>query len=82
MRYSFLGPETKQLNAEGFVNYCDRYGNTIYGVSKDFKPLQKFEGPQMQKAAVGVRCIIERIAHYGRVTGNQIYSVLVYLRQI
>ncbi|XP_076267149.1 beta Hydroxy acid dehydrogenase 1 isoform X2 [Rhynchophorus ferrugineus] len=46
MRYAFLGIlETTHLNAEGFVKYCDSYANTIYAVSKDFKPTPKFAGP-------------------------------------
>lgn len=33
-RYCFIGPlETAQLNAEGFVDYCERYGQAIYDVS-------------------------------------------------
>ncbi|EFA05073.1 lambda-crystallin [Tribolium castaneum] len=52
MRYAFLGPlETTHLNAEGFVDYCKKYSNTIYSVSKDFKPLQKWEGPLVQEIA-------------------------------
>ncbi|XP_018564768.1 lambda-crystallin homolog [Anoplophora glabripennis] len=39
MRYAFLGPlETTHLNAEGFVNYCERYADTMHSVSEDFKP--------------------------------------------
>lgn len=35
MRYAFLGPlETAHLNAEGMKNYLERYGKTIYDVSK------------------------------------------------
>lgn len=47
MRYAFLGPlETAHLNAEGFVNYCQRYANTIHAVSKTFnETLIKMEGP-------------------------------------
>jgi len=34
-RYVFLGPlETAQLNANGFVDYCERYGQGIYDVSE------------------------------------------------
>lgn len=34
MRYAFLGPlETAHMNAEGFSDYCDRYGSAIYDVS-------------------------------------------------
>ncbi|CAH1994531.1 unnamed protein product [Acanthoscelides obtectus] len=52
MRYAFLGMlETTHLNAEGFVNYCERYANTIHAVSKDFKPLQKMEGQHVKEVA-------------------------------
>lgn len=33
MRYAFLGPlETAHLNAEGWLNYLERYGKAIYDV--------------------------------------------------
>lgn len=33
MRYAFLGPlETAHLNAEGMLNYCERYNQSIYDV--------------------------------------------------
>lgn len=33
MRYAFLGPlETAHLNAEGMLNYCERYNKSIYDV--------------------------------------------------
>lgn len=33
-RYCFIGPlETAQLNAEGFQDYCERYGEAIHNVS-------------------------------------------------
>ncbi|XP_019873310.1 lambda-crystallin [Aethina tumida] len=52
MRYAFLGTlETTHLNAEGYVDYCKRYANTIYSVSQDFAPLQKWEGPHVQEIA-------------------------------
>jgi len=48
MRYAFLGMlETTHLNEHGFVNYCKRYADTIYAVSKDFKPPVKYEGPHV-----------------------------------
>ncbi|CAG9858887.1 unnamed protein product [Phyllotreta striolata] len=48
MRYAFLGMlETTHLNEHGFINYCKRYADTIYAVSKDFKPPCKFEGPHV-----------------------------------
>jgi len=35
-RYVFMGPlETAQLNADGFLDYCKKYGATIHGVSVD-----------------------------------------------
>lgn len=47
-----MGPlETAHLNAEGFVNYCERYANTIHAVSETFKPLPKFEGDMVNKIA-------------------------------
>lgn len=52
MRYAFLGPlETTHLNADGFRNYCERYANTIYSTSRDFKPLEKWEGPKVAEIA-------------------------------
>jgi len=42
-RYCFIGPlETAQLNAEGFVDYCERYGEAIHDVS-----MTQTEIPQM-----------------------------------
>lgn len=47
-----MGPlETAHLNAEGFINYCDRYAQSIHNVSKTFAPIPKFEGPQVQVVA-------------------------------
>jgi len=38
-RYAFLGClETALLNAEGFPNYCDRYGETVKRVSDSYGP--------------------------------------------
>ncbi|XP_057659834.1 lambda-crystallin [Diorhabda carinulata] len=52
MRYAFMGMlETAHLNEHGFENYCKRYGETIYNVSKDFKPIPKFEGPNVKEIA-------------------------------
>lgn len=51
-RYAFLGPlETAHLNAEGWMDYCSKYTNTIHSVSQTFKPLPKFEGPQTKEVA-------------------------------
>nr|AEE62854.1 unknown [Dendroctonus ponderosae] len=52
MRYAFLGIlETTHLNAEGFTKYCDSYANTMYSVSKEFKPTPKYEGPTVSAIA-------------------------------
>lgn len=46
MRYAFLGTlETTHLNAEGFINYCERYCNSMHAVCQTFKPAPRFEGP-------------------------------------
>jgi L-gulonate 3-dehydrogenase len=52
MRYAFLGTlETTHLNDHGFENYCKRYADTIYSVSKDFKLTPKFVGPHVLEIA-------------------------------
>ncbi|KAJ1520744.1 hypothetical protein ONE63_003839 [Megalurothrips usitatus] len=44
-RYAFLGAlETAYLNAEGMLNYCDRYAETIYSVSQSMGPTPRMEG--------------------------------------
>lgn len=47
MRYAFLGPlETTHLNAEGFLDYCNRYTSTIKNVSSGSEgTTTKFGGP-------------------------------------
>jgi len=48
-RYIFMGPlETAQLNANGFKDYCDRYGEAIYAVSQTQTVIPKFEGAGVQ----------------------------------
>jgi len=48
-RYIFMGPlETAQLNANGFVDYCDRYGEAIYKVSQTQTVIPKMEGAGAQ----------------------------------
>lgn len=50
MRYAFLGAfETAHLNAEGMLNYCDRYAKTINAVSHTFGPIPKMEGEQAEE---------------------------------
>lgn len=41
-RYVFMGPlETAHLNAEGFADYCKRYGQGIYDVSQTMTEIPK-----------------------------------------
>ena len=50
MRYAFLGPmETAHLNAEGFKNYCERYGKTIHAVSETMGANPQYKGETMEK---------------------------------
>ncbi|XP_007427606.2 lambda-crystallin homolog [Python bivittatus] len=50
MRYAFIGPlETMHLNAEGMLNYCDRYREGIIHVLKTFGPIPDFAGETEQK---------------------------------
>lgn len=52
MRYAFLGPlETAHLNAEGFASYSERYAESMYAVSKTFKPVPKIAGPVAENIA-------------------------------
>ncbi len=53
MRYAFLGPfETAHLNAEGFANYCSRYTESMYNVSKTMNSAPKIAGPTAEKIAL------------------------------
>lgn len=50
MRYAFIGPlETMHLNAEGMLNYCDRYGEGMKRVLKTFGPTPEFSGATAAK---------------------------------
>uniref|UniRef100_A0A8D0HA31 L-gulonate 3-dehydrogenase n=1 Tax=Sphenodon punctatus TaxID=8508 RepID=A0A8D0HA31_SPHPU len=50
MRYAFMGPlETMHLNAEGMLNYCDRYREGMKRVLKSFGPIPEFSGATEQK---------------------------------
>ncbi|KAL0281557.1 UNVERIFIED_CONTAM: hypothetical protein PYX00_002504 [Menopon gallinae] len=52
MRYAFLGPlETAHLNAEGMMNYAERYSKTIYAVSKTMGDVPRMEGPVLMEIA-------------------------------
>ncbi|XP_042312448.1 lambda-crystallin homolog isoform X2 [Sceloporus undulatus] len=50
MRYACIGPlETMHLNAEGMLNYCDRYREGMIRVLKSFGPIPDFSGEIEQK---------------------------------
>ncbi|GFY57308.1 lambda-crystallin homolog [Trichonephila inaurata madagascariensis] len=50
LRYAFIGPlETCHLNADGMLDYCNRYGQGIYKVSETFGPNPKMEGELAEK---------------------------------
>ncbi|KAH0625121.1 hypothetical protein JD844_033257 [Phrynosoma platyrhinos] len=50
MRYAFIGPlETMHLNAEGMLNYCDRYREGMIRVLKSFGTIPDFSGEIEQK---------------------------------
>lgn len=73
MRYAFLGTlETTHLNAEGFINYCERYCKSMYGVSQTLKPAPKFEGPLVPEIAKQLESDIP--LNKLQVGGNEIIS--------
>jgi len=50
MRYAFLGVfETCHLNADGMLDYCNRYANGIYNVSETFGPVPKMQGEMAEE---------------------------------
>lgn len=50
MRYAFLGPlETAHLNAEGWINYCERYNKSMYDVCQTFGETPRMTGPMVEK---------------------------------
>lgn len=64
MRYAFLGAlETAHLNAEGMLNYCERYSKTIYAVSQTSGPIPKMSGPQAEEISkqLGEMVAIEKL---------------------
>lgn len=64
MRYAFLGAlETAHLNAEGMLNYCERYSKTIYAVSETMGPIPKMTGPQAEEVSrqLGEMVAIEKL---------------------
>ncbi|XP_046574553.1 lambda-crystallin homolog [Haliotis rubra] len=45
MWYAFFGPfEVEHLNADGFVDLCSKYGETVYSVQQTFAAPEKMEG--------------------------------------
>lgn len=51
-RYAFMGPlQTAHLNAEGMLNYCERYGETIYNVSQTLGPRDHFGEAEAQEVS-------------------------------
>lgn len=49
MRYAFLGAfETCHLNANGMLDYCDRYAKGIFNVSETFGPVPKLESKEAE----------------------------------
>ncbi|KAJ6640598.1 Lambda-crystallin like, partial [Pseudolycoriella hygida] len=64
MRYAFLGAlETAHLNAEGMLNYCERYGKTIFEVSGTMGPTPRMEGPVAEDISQQLEemCSIEQL---------------------
>lgn len=50
MRYAFLGVfETCHLNANGLMDYCERYSKGIYNVSETFGPVPQMKGPMAEE---------------------------------
>ncbi|XP_064473536.1 lambda-crystallin-like [Ornithodoros turicata] len=50
MRYAFLGPlETAHLNAQGMLEYCDKYAKGIVKVSETFGPVPSYDGATLEK---------------------------------
>lgn len=50
MRYAFLGPlETAHLNAEGMLEYAEKYAKGIVKVSKTFGPVPSYDGQTLAK---------------------------------
>ncbi|XP_051842556.1 lambda-crystallin homolog isoform X1 [Antechinus flavipes] len=50
MRYAFIGPlETMHLNAEGMLDYCNRYSEGMKRVLKTFGPIPDFSGAGLEK---------------------------------
>jgi len=59
-RYIFMGPlETAQLNADGFLDYCQRYGETIHQVSMDSaSTIPKFTAQGAAEIDEGLQALI------------------------
>ncbi|XP_067675505.1 lambda-crystallin-like isoform X1 [Haliotis asinina] len=50
MWYAFYGPfEVEHLNADGFLDLCNKYGEAVYRVQKTFAAPEKMEGPTAER---------------------------------
>lgn len=59
LRYAFMGPwETCHLNAAGIGDYLRRYGQGVFEVSGDLRPLEKIEGEPVDRIE---RELLERV---------------------
>jgi len=59
MRYAFLGPlQTCHLNAEGMLNYCDRYGGTIDRIVTSFGPPPQMSGPTAERISAELNALV------------------------
>jgi len=59
MRYAFLGPlQTCHLNAEGILNYCDRYGESIDRIVNDFGPPPQMSGSTAERISAELTALV------------------------
>jgi len=59
MRYAFMGPlQTCHLNAEGILNYCDRYGQSINRIVSSFGPPPTLSGPTAERIAAELNALV------------------------
>ncbi|XP_046373997.2 lambda-crystallin-like isoform X1 [Haliotis rufescens] len=50
MWYAFFGPfQVEHLNADGFMDLCNKYGEAVYRVQKTFAAPEKMGGPTVEK---------------------------------
>lgn len=79
-KYVFLG--LISLNLLGMMNYCERYGETIYTVSKTLGPVTRFEGVDLQNVNRQLTCQVplEKLQEK-RAWRNQCLASLAKLKQ-